>query len=140
MPLYSPSQIYGKTLYAAKPVAIKRLPEDAAPTVYTVAPGNIVGVVYSSINPGPLRKQTYWMYYDQQNRPYYTEHEQGRYSLALLKEQGAKSDVEIQKEEKEKLEKASETFGDVIQKYANYILYGAAAYLGIKLFLENRKK
>ncbi len=96
MPIFDPSQIIGKTLFAAAPVQVKRLPLDSAPAVFTAAAGQAVGKVYSYLSPGSGRAVLYWQFYDSNGRPYYSAHEVGKYSLTALKQQGAQTVEEQQ--------------------------------------------
>jgi hypothetical protein len=88
MTTYSADALIGKTLIAAKPVPIKRLPMDSAPVVFTVAVGQPVGIVSSYVNPTEGRSRLYWMFRDKDGRYYYSEHVQGLYSLSALTDQG----------------------------------------------------
>jgi len=90
--IYDADQIINKTLFAKVPVQIKRVPEDSAKSVFNVFAGQRVGKVYSwlDIKPG-VRSKLYWMMYDDNNKPYFVEHDEGRFNLEDLKEQGAVS-------------------------------------------------
>ncbi len=102
---FNAGDVVGKTLTAVMPVPIKRLPGDAAPVVYTVPPGQPVGVVHSYISVGEAgNKKINWMLKDASGRNYYAEHLEGRYSTKGLKDQGLlttkeKTEAEAQKDE-----------------------------------------
>lgn len=88
---YNAADIIGKTLQAVQSVLLKRIPSDTAPVIYTVAPGQSVGVVYSYIAPGSNNKRLYWMFKDANGKTYYAEHSEGRFSISALKDQGVPS-------------------------------------------------
>lgn len=105
---YNAAQIIGKTLIAAAPVALKRLPLDSAPGLYTVPRGVSVGVVDTYLLAGPDRSNLYWSFKDQYGRPYYAKHETGLFSLSALKDQGAQSTIEVtEAKKKEEQEQAA---------------------------------
>jgi len=110
MPVYSASQIVGKSLIATQSVIVKRQPYDNAPKVYTVLRGQTVGVVNSFLNPKEGRKNLYWSFMDSNKRPYYVAHKAGLFSLTALNEQG----VLTVKEEQAAADNANKTFGDKI--------------------------
>lgn len=101
MPYYSADQIIGKNLIAASLVPLKRLASQSSPTVFTVPVGSNVGTVFSYvIREGKL----WWMFYDENGRPYYSEQKTGYYNLAHLQDQGAltvKEETELQQQEQE---------------------------------------
>jgi hypothetical protein len=128
MATFDASDIIGKTLQARTTVEIKRYPEDAAPVVYTVKPGAVVGVVESYINPKPGRNVgLYWQFSDG-NRSYYAEHRVGRYNVENLETQGAIS-LEDQKEAQEE---ANMSLYDRIGRWVGYIGAGLAAFVLIR--------
>jgi len=134
MPTFSADQIINKTLIAKQPVQIKRLPLDSAPAVYTVAVGQPVGSVYSYLEPGPGQSLLYWMFYDSNNRPFYAEHKEGRFSIQSLTDQGAVTTEELTRQEKEK----NETFAQKLEKYAKYILIGGAGIAVLSVVLKHK--
>lgn len=95
MSSYNASEIIGKTLIAARPVDLKRLPYDASPAVYTAARGQSVGVVYSYLLPGPGRANLYWVFNDKFGNSYYAKHEAGAFSLTALTDQGAQTTLQV---------------------------------------------
>jgi hypothetical protein len=103
--IYNAGEITGKTLFAKLPVQLKREPADAAPSVFTVPPGQAVGTVFSYISPKIGRnKNLYWQFLDDGNRYFYAEQKPGLFDLEKLAIQGAQSLEEIaaEKEESEK--------------------------------------
>jgi hypothetical protein len=95
MSSYNASEIIGKTLIAAAPVDLKRLPYDSTPAVYTAARGQSIGVVYSYLLPGNGRSGLYWVFNDQYGKSYYAKHSPGLFSLTALKDQGAQTTLEV---------------------------------------------
>lgn len=125
MTTYSADAIIGKTLIAAKPVQIKRIPMDNATVVFTVATGQPVGVVTSFVNPAEGRSRLYWQFRDKDGRYYYSEHVQGLYSLSALSDQG----VLTTKQETEAAAEANKKFNlaEFIQKNITLVVITAAA-------------
>ncbi len=126
---YSADQIVGKNLIANKAVNILRLPNDAAKPVYTVPAGSTVGVVVSYLKPAADRNRStlYWMFYDQNNKPYYVKHQIDLFDVKNLKEQGTLTVKDQTDQNKEK------DFHYYISEYAPKILIGVAViYLAAK--------
>lgn len=90
---YSADQIVDKTLIAAKEVAVKSEPFDAAPKVRTIAPGATVGMVYSWLEPRPGRSGLYWQFKDG-NGFYYVRHKAGLFDEQFLKDQFTQEEIE----------------------------------------------
>lgn len=135
MATFDATDIIGKTLQARTAVDIKRLPEDAAPVVYSVKAGDSVGVVESYINPKPGRNiGLYWQFSDG-NRSYYAEHRVGRFNVQNLQTQGAVSLEDQQKAEEEK----NLSLFDRIGRYITYIGAALAAFVLIRDQLNKRK-
>jgi hypothetical protein len=135
MATYSADEIIGKTLIAKKSVEILRIANDDAPAVYTASPNETIGVVYSYLLPNANRKNLYWMFYDQNQKPYYAEHSTGIFDIKSLANQGA---LTIE-EKKEAAEAAAESTSDKIFRYMkNGALLMAAVYLA-KSFIEKTK-
>lgn len=129
MPTFSVDQIVDKTLIAKKPVPIKRLPLDTAPTVYTVKPGETVGVVYSWVSrDGSI----WWEYYDSNKNAYYTKHEPGTYDIKSLEAQGTIS-LEQQQDETKKDESPVTYYLD---KLTTPLVWGIVLYMGVKIYKE----
>lgn len=132
MPTFSAADIVGKTLIAKKPVALKRLPQKTATTVYTVPAGQTVGVVYSWVQAdGAL----WWMFYDQNQKTYYAIHEPGLYDIGALNAQGTVSLEQVQ-EDQAKHDNPISYFGDKLLKY---VTWGVGLYLGAQLFIDWEK-
>lgn len=126
MPTFKASDIIDKTLIAKRAVNLYRLPEDGAPVIYTVAPGQTVGKVFTYLTAGPNRLNLYWGFYDANGKPYYAEHKTGYFDIKALSEQGALTLAEQQAAAVE----ASMTTGDKIFRFVqNALLLGAGVYL-----------
>jgi hypothetical protein len=129
--LYSAADIIDKTLIAKENIAIKRLPLDSAPTVFTVQSGQPVGRVNSWLSAGAGRSTLYWMFLDSNGRPYYAAHTANSYSLSAIKQQGVVS----VKEAAEAAAAKTETTSDFLKKYAKTALYVVAAAVVLKSVL-----
>lgn len=97
--IYDANQIIGKTLFAARPVPIKRYPAASYPVVYTAPVGASIGKVESWVMNG---FDLWWMFYDQNNKPYYAKHEPSYFSIKDLKEQGAQTVLEVKQAQEAK--------------------------------------
>lgn len=128
-------QIIGKSLTAKIPVKIYRTPDDSAAPVYTVSPGENIGVVTSFLNPGPGRSGLYWVFKDQTGRNYYTRHAQGRYDITALQNQGAQSTAQELEAEAEKKKTVSDK---IFASLNNFFLIGAGVYL-LSTIIKTRK-
>jgi hypothetical protein len=126
MPTYNAEQIIGKTLIAKRPVNLYRFADDNAPVIYTVEPGNNVGVVYSYLNPNNARQTIYWTFYDSNNKPYYAPHKTGDYDIKTLSEQGALTVVQQAQQAAEQNLSTTDKVFKLVQKY---LLIGAGVYL-----------
>jgi len=136
MATYNAADIVGKTLIAKKKIDIVRLPKDDASTVYTVSPGETVGVVYSYLLPNNNRKKLYWSFYDSNNKAYYVEHNVGDFDIKSLQSQGALT----LEEKQEKETAANETISNKIFRYVKGgFLIAAGAYV-LKSLIETNKK
>lgn len=120
-------QVVGKTLIAKTAVPLKRYAQPSALVVYTVARGNVVGVVYSWVTTNGV---LYWAFYDQNGTPYYAEHRPGRFSLDALQQQGAQTLEDI----KEAQEKADNPISYAVTKLLRPVAFAAAAFFIIKAF------
>ena len=91
---YTANDIVDKTLYAKKKVNAKKYPTDDAPVLFTIQPGEIVGVVYSYLMPVTGRSKLHWQFQQSDGTSFYTEHDTGRYDLEKLREQGLQTITE----------------------------------------------
>ena len=137
---YSADQIIGKTLVARRNVELKRLPTDTAPAVYTVKPGQTVGVVYSYLLPKVGRSTLYWQFVDANGNYFYAAHKEGIFDIDIIKEQGGKTAEEKRKEEEEK--KKLEEMGPFLyylQKWGGKIAIGVGLLVALNIVLKNQK-
>jgi hypothetical protein len=123
-------QVIGKTLIGIEPVKIVRIPNDAAPAVFTTATGQPIGTVQTYLAPSANRSNLYWGFIDSNGRPYYAEHRPGRFDFEALKGQGLKTLEERKQEQEEKAKPLSQKIMDTVTKF---VFIGAAAYLLGKL-------
>ncbi len=84
---YTADDIVGLTLFAARQVKMKKLPQNHAPIVGVVEPGAAVGVVYSWLEPTATRTNLHWMFYDPNGTAYYVEHTPGAFDLKSIQQQ-----------------------------------------------------
>jgi hypothetical protein len=126
MATFNAADIIGKTLIAKSQVPLYRLPNDGAEVVYTVSPGQSLGIVESYLLPGTNRTNLYWQFKDQNNKFYYSEHKQGIYDVKELANQGA---LTLEQQQAAVVE-ANLTTGDkVFRLIKNALLLGAGVYL-----------
>lgn len=150
MASYSADQIIGKNLVAKRSVALKRLPQASAATIYTVAPGNNVGTVYSYVG-GREGQPLWWQFLDAKGRYYYALHDSAAFSLDVIRDQGAMSEAEQAKEqaEKKKQEQSGSMFpnfpsaGDIGKNIGKYVGYGVlivGAAIAVNIMLSGRQR
>lgn len=125
MAAYDVTQLVGKTMKATGNVPLYRVPLDSAPSVFTVKPGQSIGVVYSYLLPKEGRTALYLMFYDSANKPYYMRWG-APVDTGFLKDQGVKSDEQLQAEKTD----ANKSFGDKALDAVKYLAIAAGiAYL-----------
>lgn len=131
--MYELADIVDKSLYAKRTVPILRLPYDDADVLFSVGPGQVVGVVdtYFLPNPANGRTKIYWGFLDVDGNPYYAAHEIGAYDLEALQAQGL-----LSIEEKDLVQDYPEWYnlaGDVIGQAKGLIWYAVGAVLLVKI-------
>lgn len=126
MPTFNAADIIGKTLVAKSQVPLYRLPNDNAEIVYTVSPGQSLGVVQSFLLPGTNRTNLYWQFKDENNNFYYSEHKQGIYDVKELSDQGA---LTLQQQQAAATEANLSTGDKIFRLIKNALLIGAGVYL-----------
>lgn len=77
-----------KTLYSIAPVEVKNGPWDDAEVIYVIQPGNIVGTVYSFVEPKEGRAHLYWQMKDTFGVDVWIAHKPGIFDLNQLRAQG----------------------------------------------------
>ena len=126
---YKVSDLIDKSLVAKVNVPVTRIAQDGAESVFTVKPGQSVGVVYSWVEPTSGRSNLWFMFKDSNNRSYFAENIAGRFDVSVLQGQGVKTSEQKTKEQ----ERANESLSDKIERnLKTIILIGAATYLGGK--------
>lgn len=118
MPTYSVQDVIGKTLYAKKTIQLYDQPYDNAQVIREVPAGEIVGIVYSYLEPSEDRTQLYWQFQSSTGF-YYATHAVGKYDIENLRDQGLLSTEELSIEPQSNFDKILNTF-----------LKGAAIYAG----------
>jgi hypothetical protein len=126
MPTFNAADIIGKTLVAKSQVPLYRLPNDNAAIVYTVSPGQSLGIVQSFLLPGANRTNLYWQFKDQNNNFYYSEHKQGIYDVKELSDQGA---LTLQQQQAAAIEANLSTGDKIFRLIKNALFFGAGVYL-----------
>ena len=134
MSSYNVTQIIGKTLIAKKSVPLKRIASDSAPTVFTVNPGDTVGVVDSYLMPGNDRSNIYWSFYDDQNKIYYAPHDVGRFDVKELQNQGA---LTLEQQQQQQAEANMSTTDKVFRLIKNIAFLAAGAYI-VKTLIDKK--
>ncbi len=133
--IFSADQIINKGLFARGPVPLKRLPQDSAPVIYTVQPGARAGTVYSWLDFKPgVRKNLYWMFYDENKKPYYAEHLPGRFATSELREQGALTIKEQLQAEARK----NETWKGMSERLVKTAIFVAVGFGVFKILIDKK--
>lgn len=129
MAAYDVTQLVGKTMKATGNVPLYRVPLDSAPAVFTVKPGQSIGVVYSYLLPKEGRTALYLMFYDSANKPYYMRWG-APVDTGFFKDQGAKSEKELLEEKAEKEKALPDKIIDNAVSILKYLAIAAGvAYL-----------
>jgi len=138
-PVFPVDQIIDKTLYAKQAVPLYRVP--GGEVVYTVTPGNVVGVVFSYLAADPAggRDFLYWAFKDADGSPYYAAHRTGAFDVGSIEGQGGKTVLQLIEEKEAAQETFLDQLGDVLPagglgNTLNLVLVAAAVYFGYKLF------
>jgi hypothetical protein len=126
MATFNAADIIGKTLIAKSQVPLYRLPNDNAEIVYTVSPGQSLGIVESFLLPGHDRTNLYWQFKDQNNKFYYSEHKQGIYDVKELANQGA---LTLEQQQAAAIEASLSTGDKIFRLIKNALLIGGGVYL-----------
>jgi hypothetical protein len=136
MAVYSVAEIINRNLVAKQDTEIYRLPDDNAKPVFVVKAGKEIGVVVSYINKSidKNRQFLYWQFKDQNGKFYYVRHDEGKFDVGALKQQGAVNVVQ-QTEEKQKKE---DPFGYYFATYGKPILIGIAVTFLASTFIKSR--
>lgn len=129
---YNAGDLLDKTFKAKGRVPLYHAAYDNETPYTYVEPGQIIGVLYSWLSPTAGRTGLWWMFYDQDNKPYYVPHKEGGNYIdeSFFKDQG----VLTTEEKIEKENEANESLPDkLIRNGKNIVLTLGAGYLLIKL-------
>jgi len=129
MPTFNADQIIDKTLIAKVNIPIYRYAEDGAPVVYNVNAGSSVGVVYSYLMPSSARSNLYWMFKDQNDKFYYTEHKAGIYDISALQQQGALTSAQLLQQQQQAAAANLPLSDKIFKLIKNIAFIGAGALL-----------
>lgn len=129
-------QVIGKSLFAKRVINIRSHPSESATIIKKVNPGEFVGVLYSWLNPKQGRPDMWFMFYDENNKPYYTVSGEGLYDIRTLREQGTKTTEELVKEK----ELQDESFSVYVKKILPKILIGFAIVMVIGYLIKAKVK
>jgi len=133
MSSYSVSDLVGKTIVAKSDISVYRLPADNAPAVFTIKPGQSVGVVDTYFLPKEGRAYLYLGFLDTNKRPYYIRWGNAINTSSLLS-QGVKSD-EVKAAEAEAANKPF-NLAEFIQKNLTMIVFVVAGVAVVRSGLE----
>lgn len=135
-------QMYGKDIYATKPVDIWRLKDGKFQKVYTAPAGALIGNLYS--HAYGIDQPVQFIFYDVYNKPYYIFPDGTNINYKVLVQQGAKT-YEQKTEEQKKKDEANtsmfpslpsipnpfEGFGDSLEKTITTIaIIGGVVLIG----------
>lgn len=139
MSIVSVNQVIGKTLFAAKNVqAFSAAKPEKQYFLYTIKKGEPVGVVYSYVQDS--KGVIWWMFYDKNNKSFYVIHTPDSFSLSALKEQGTKTEKEIQDEKDDEDKPWYEKILSDAGSFATKAAIGVGAFLIIRDVIKNKTK
>jgi len=119
---YKLIDLIDKQLFAAKDLYLYRNAVDYAKPFASVKAGSSIGILYSIVNPTTARTLDYLMFYDSNNKAYYTPVAKGNIDEVSLKAQGVKTVEEKTKDAADKAKKDAGAVSYYIEKYVPYIL------------------
>lgn len=122
---YLVSDLIGKPLIAKVATKLYRLPSDTAKSYASVAANQPLGTLFSYINPSVNTTSLWFMFYDSNNKPYYTKYASN--SLKPLDLQKSGIDDQETKNKKKQQEIDLQEKGAIrfyIEKYAPFIIAG----------------
>jgi hypothetical protein len=140
MPTFSADQIIGKTLIAKKPVPLYTSATKRFGSFITVPAGRTVGVVYSYVG-GTGGDPLYWMFYAKLQgieKAYYAEHLEDAFDGLALKDQGVKTDRQIEEAKKEENLSTGDKILEYLKKYAMWAGIGLAGFLVFREILRKK--
>jgi hypothetical protein len=122
MASYKLKDIIDKPIRAKKDVSLYRTAADTAQPYATVKAGSMVGVLFSIVNARAGRSVDWLMFYDSNNKAYYTPVKTGTLDEVSLKQQGVKTVEEQTKEKQREEKKEAGLVSYYIEMYAPYII------------------
>jgi hypothetical protein len=90
--IYNLADLIGKSYFANGDLGLTRYAGDGAKVVFTVKKGTSVGTVFSYLSPASGRTNSWLMFYDDNQKPYYVELKPGVTDSKALQQQGVKSE------------------------------------------------
>lgn len=145
---YNVNDLIGKSLIAKKNIDIYNLPLDKDPNkkkLWSVKPGEFVGVIDTYFNPKENRKSTWWGFFKIENgkkKFYYAEHGIGLYNVKALHDQGVLTIEEKIELEKEKNKTFNDYINEFIKNGGTFLKYAAifgAGAIILNIILKNRR-
>ncbi|MEM9929329.1 MAG: hypothetical protein AAF840_05895 [Bacteroidota bacterium] len=133
------ADLIGLTLYARKRIPKMRWPEDDAPVLGFVGPGQRIGVVRSWINQKPGSRFWYWEFDDLsrgQFATFYVPHDPARLNLPRLQEDMQARDEATRRRQLEWWERVVEDGTNAVQVGANQVYTGALLLGGLYLITK----
>lgn len=144
MPTITLTQLFDKTLIANKDTPIYRyasliLANGKKQTpLKTIKKGEVIGVLFSTVEKGG----EIWLMFKEPKalggRTYYTLYKSGSLNIENLKQQGVKTDEQLQKEEADKNLYEKSKFEYFISKYGIWVLVTILAIPVVKTYVEKK--
>lgn len=144
MPTISLTQLYDKTLIANKDTPIYRYASLKLANGKTQTPlkvikkGEVIGVLFSSVE----KNGDEWLMFKEPKalggRSYYMLYKAGSLNYDSLKQQGVKTDEQLQKEEADKNLYEKSKFEYFISKYGIWVLITILAIPVVKTYVEKK--
>lgn len=138
MPQYKLKDLINKSIIAKKDTRLYRNAADNAVPYATIKAGSRIGVLYSFVSAKAGRNIDWLMFYDINNRPYYTPVISGTLDTASLKDQGVKTVEEQTKEQQDKEKKEAGMFSFYLEKYIPYLIGAIIAVPVLKSLIDKK--
>lgn len=139
---YDADSLVGASLYALKDIPLVYLPYDNSQPFRVVPAGGLVGVIESYLSPAAGRDSVYWMFYDDNGKPYYAKHREGIYSQTDLNVQYNEYGEQVKSNEQIKAEQDAanaSTWDKIYSAGKSLAIYGGLLYLAGTL-IKSRSK
>jgi uncharacterized protein YgiM (DUF1202 family) len=118
--LFSADQVIGKTLFATRRINVRSLPGTEASVLFVTETGQQIGKVFSWVEKS---NKVWWQIDLENNKSGWVQHNQGWYSIRALKDQGAKTVKEVQKEKEQQEKSFGEKLGDFFGPTGSFLKY-----------------